>query len=801
MAVEDVLAHGCVYVPGAGLFVSIDPPQTTLAQYLAQIAGKKTVLERVGRRPDQSFAEAMATTHNPIQNQGPMLLSLACDNRKFVAERDGVVRFSGYDAPDGAYPALVSPKEWWYQPQSDKPCSQLVPQFGDGGSGEVSRHLDGGWLPKPLTTVTNGGVAYRQCTYVAPFDGEPPEGAPSWYRQRAACVAEFAIENTSPKDAEVSLRLTLSAMDGKRKVLDSIREIENGAVAIIGDRVLALFDAGESAPLKLVEQADGVRLAGRLAVGKSARLAVYLPAWPLKPGEYAVLKNASHWAVETERYWKNVLAGGMQVDIPDPLLANVIRAAQVHCMMATRNEQRGRRVAPWAASMVYGPLESESEAVIRGMDMCGQTDFARRALEFFLKRYNSQGFLTTGYTMVGTGEHLWTLAEHYARTGDRQWLHQAAPQLAGACTWIARQRAKTKGYDARGDKVPEYGLMPPGVSADWERYAYRVFNDAQYCHGLEAVAQALAQIGHPDAPALLAEAKAYREDLLRAYRWTRARCPVVELGNGVWVPNDPSVLDIFGNVEEMLPAEDASRSWAYSVEIGAHHLAANRLLDPMSGEVARMMDYLEDYQFLRSGMGDYPEERNRKDIFHLGGFAKVQPYYARNAEVYALRDEVKPFLRSYFNALSAMLNAENLSHWEHFHNGGAWNKTHETGWFLCQTATMFVLDRGDELWLAPMVTSRWLQDGGRIEVRNAPSRFGKVSYRITSAAADGYIDADIQPPDRQAPRRLVIRLRHPEGKPMRSVTVNGMPHHDFDPPKECVRIEPTGQRLSVRVDY
>ena len=28
--------------------------------------------------------------------------------------------------------------------------------------------------------------------------------------------------------------------------------------------------------------------------------------------------------------------------------------------------------------------------------------------------------------------------------------------------------------------------MPPGVTADWERYAYRFFNDAQYCRGLEA---------------------------------------------------------------------------------------------------------------------------------------------------------------------------------------------------------------------------------------------------------------------------------------------------------------------------
>ena len=34
-------------------------------------------------------------------------------------------------------------------------------------------------------------------------------------------------------------------------------------------------------------------------------------------------------------------------------------------------------------------------------------------------------------------------------------------------------------------------------------------------------------------------------------------------------------------------------------------------------------------------MNDYPEEKNRSDIFNFGGFAKVQPYYGRIAEVHA----------------------------------------------------------------------------------------------------------------------------------------------------------------------
>jgi len=207
----------------------------------------------------------------------------------------------------------------------------------------------------------------------------------------------------------------------------------------------------------------------------------------------------------------------------------------------------------------------------------------------------------------------------------------------------------------------------------------------------------LAATGHPDAPALLADAKQYHADLLRAYQWTQARCPVVPLGNGTWVPNHPAMLDIFGNVEEMVPAEDANRSWAYSVEIGTHHMAANRLLGSNSAEVARMMDYLEDHQFLPIGLGDYPEETEPQRTSSISAALPRSSRITPGMRKFMLwRDDVKPFIRSYFNAVSSLVNEENLSFWEHFNNGGGWNKTHETGWFLCQTATMFVTERGDD---------------------------------------------------------------------------------------------------------
>jgi hypothetical protein len=94
-----------------------------------------------------------------------------------------------------------------------------------------------------------------------------------------------------------------------------------------------------------------------------------------------------------------------------------------------------------------------------------------------------------------------------------------------------------------------------------------------------------------------------------------------------------------------------------------------------------------------------------------------------------------------------------------------------------------------------------MKDGMVVSVRNAPTRFGKVSYRITSSIQQGFIEALIEPPVRMTLKELVIRLRHPEEKPIRRVTVNGVNHTDFDRAKECILIKPTKGPITIRAEY
>ena len=771
VAVDDVLANGCVYVEDSGIFVS--KPGFDPAAYLRKIAKQKTVLERVIEMPDQTLEQAMTKTRNPIQDNGPTMISLACDNHKFMVEQDGTVRFS--PVPGRA--------DWVPSYAEQFPCAMTV-HLGDGKVGRAERHLHGGWLPVPVSTWQSGGATYSERCFVAPYDKTDTS---EWLNKRPLCVAEFTITNPQKDAANVSLGLNFFSNREKQEPAE-IHKTAQGAVAQHDGRLLASIDASG-----LQVQINGglISMTGVLPAGGKAACFVYFPGWEMKPEGCAELKGGGSLLRDVEAYWNRVMAPAIQVEIPNQELENIIRASQVHCMMASRNEADGARIAAWAGADRYGALESESNSIIRGMDFLGQTEFARRAHDYFIKRYNSEGFLTTGYTLIGTGWHLWTVGEHYRLTRDKAWMNEIAPTVARACEWIIEQRNKTKRLDAKGEKAPEYGLMPPGVMADWGNFLNYFCLNGYYYAGLHESAKALANIKYPGADVFLKDAEEFRRDILTAYKRTQSLTPVVPLQDGTWVKAYPSQLYSYGPLGYFFPGEDGNRSWCYDVELGAHQIVPQGVLDADSEAVAEMMDHMEDVQFLSEGWFDYPAEKNHADWFNMGGFSKVQPYYCRNAEIYAMRDDVKPFIRSYFNTLSALVNTESLAFWEHFHNCAAWHKPHETGYFLQQTHWMLLMDRDDRLWIAPFVTSNWLKDGMEVAVRNAPSCFGKVSYRIESHVAKGIINVSIEPPKRNPPKEIIIRLRHPDGKRMRSVTVNGKPHKDFDPAKEIISLPGT----------
>ena len=273
-------------------------------------------------------------------------------------------------------------------------------------------------------------------------------------------------------------------------------------------------------------------------------------------------------------------------------------------------------------------------------------------------------------------------------------------------------------------------------------------------------------------------------------------------GDGTWILGAPYQALKPGPCKQFFPNYDCEM---YEWLCGPHRMVVEGVFDPHGAETARIADHFENVTFLDNLYVNYnlvrsTPEQMKTDWFNRGGVPPGQPLFANYLELYALRDDVKPFIRTYFNMLAEMFNREDLTIYENSYPS-VWNKTAETGRYLQLTRLIFVQERDGELWLAPFVSQHWMKDGLSVKIGQAPTFFGPVGYEITSHAAQGYIEAKIQPSARKAPKAIVLRVRHPEGKPMKRVTVNGAEWKEFDAAKEIVRLKPAKGLITVRAEY
>jgi hypothetical protein len=80
-------------------------------------------------------------------------------------------------------------------------------------------------------------------------------------------------------------------------------------------------------------------------------------------------------------------------------------------------------------------------------------------------------------------------------------------------------------------------------------------------------------------------------------------------------------------------------------------------------------------------------------------------------------------------------------------------------------------DAGGGLTLCNTIPRAWLADGKHVAARGFATRFGDVSFSVESHATAGSMTISINPPTRHAPAAIRVRLRHPDGKLVRSANV------------------------------
>jgi hypothetical protein len=419
-------------------------------------------------------------------------------------------------------------------------------------------------------------------------------------------------------------------------------------------------------------------------------------------------------------------------------------------------------------------------------------DFSTKKGQF----YGAAGYEAGGYNQHH-GFVLWCLGEHYWYTRDVDWLKHAAPKIVKGCDWIIRERRRTI---TEADRSPiraiERGLLPPGSLEDIRDWRSWLSTNVHSWWGMQNAAAALDAAELPEGKRLLKEAAAYRKDILNAFTKAMQRSPVVKLRDGSWIPHVPPESHRRGR----------TFGWLTETLEGAIHMIRTGMIEPRDRLATWITKDFEDNLYISEQYGyNITGAEFERYWFSRGGIS-MQANLLCNPIPYLLRDEPMHFLRAYFNAFAVSYFPDTRMMTEHaLPNIGDWRGDHykssdeanSTYWLRM----MFILERGDELWLGAAIPRYWLADGKRCGIENAGTYFGPMSVKYESRAAKGQIEMTVNPPRRNPPKRILVRFRHPEGRRMTRCEVSGKAYKRFDPVKELVVLTQCRKPTRITVYY
>lgn len=402
-----------------------------------------------------------------------------------------------------------------------------------------------------------------------------------------------------------------------------------------------------------------------------------------------------------------------------------------------------------------------------------------RLIQFFFERQREDGMIQNfaGYESE-TGPLLWTAGEHFRYTHDAAWVRRSAKNIRSAADFLLKWRNRNQSEKAR--KQDGYGLID-GKTADPDEFFHSFFLNAGAYLGLKRTAEMFKDVDPFYAAKLNRELPMYSDDIRFALSQALAKAPLVPAGDGSWAPFAPPFTE----------ARGATTLYANGGRWYTHGAFASRgsLLGPLWLVIGEILDPYETATDLLVKANAYPVT--------LENAALSQPYYSRHDYAHLRRGEIKAFLKTYYNQLTALHDRETGSFWEHYYHCSQ-HKTHEEAWFLMQTRWMLWLESGDELRLLEAIPRQWLAPGKEIVLRNTVSYFGRFSLSVKSSLRGaGQIEAKILlEPRGAAPKSLRLRLPHPERRIARKCE-GGV----YQPEQEAVTIAPARREHSVLLEF
>ena len=512
----------------------------------------------------------------------------------------------------------------------------------------------------------------------------------------------------------------------------------------------------------------------------------------------------------------------MQVDVPSDRLNAQWKLGAWHLLRhCAKNPQTGKL---WFNDFPYGILAAETYLVLSVLDQMGSHEAAADGFDQWLSMplerehpvglfTNGQGAFTNAIGPEGYGGNMdtihafgpgsigWALAQHYQMTGDTKWPKANEARLLANAEWMLRQRQVLSNSVPNGAQLWGKGLQPalqvtPDSGGLWMQF-YEC--EAYYLASVTNLAAAIAEIDPAGAKKLQTEAENYRLDLKAAVERSIALSPVVPVRDGTFHSVIPFACYVrglstgaWGWQREGSGSHVGPLYWD-TVQSAAALISPTALLAPSDVRVQGYLDVLEDRVLLENqNVGD-------RDWFQAGW--QYQGGLERTANMHLAADDVPVFLRSFLNCYAVdILPNDGYTFNEHAVHGPP-DKIFEEAAFLERFRNLLVMEEGQNLWLDRAAPREWMEQGKKISVRNAPSKFGVVAYEIVSDVDRHKISANISLPSRKPAREVLLRIRHPKSSRIKVVTVNGKPWSDFDPTREIVKLHGLTGKVTIETRY
>jgi len=498
--------------------------------------------------------------------------------------------------------------------------------------------------------------------------------------------------------------------------------------------------------------------------------------------------------IEWKAYWDSILARGARFDVPEPLVMDVQRNLLIQ-----------NRIMRWRYSLgavVYHNsfYQPESSDAVATLGLYGFPEAYRNGLAYLIDQSKGPEY----YANWERGEKLTHAAHYYHLTRDKAFIEHLTPKYESFCEEFRRQI----------EADPNGLLQKERQCGDIPQVSYFVWHQVLGWRGMRDLAVIWKEVGRKDLyDRYYPIAEGLRSSIARAMDTSQVTMP----DGTLFIPR---MLLEDAPVEAPVTETRLGSYWNLCMP----YAFASGFWDPRGEDTDRIVGFMRNHGSFLLGLlrfNYYPTpigsfRENGLPGYYTTGFDNV--YLPDYLQLVADRDEADHLILSFYGKLAhaqtrgTFVSGEGETVGERpgeFYRScygspcSANNNAFLLPLRLMLIRESFNLETGmpENLYLAHATPREWLEDGKTIQVTNAPTCFGPVSYRMDSHLSENRIDANISLPSRNPATNTYLKFRAPAGHSIQSVYIGEKPHARFDSTREVIDLSGMMGDLEVSITY